>query len=67
MIINKCPKPAQLKQLLPLENLTRQFEKRSGLSIANLERTVPFVVSPGWVLPKTTIALNKSEAKQNHN
>ena len=65
-IIKKRPKPAQLRQLSPLENLTRQFEKRSGLRIANLERTVPFIVSPWWVPPKTTIALNKSEAKQNH-
>ena len=50
-----------------MENLTRQFEKKSGLKIANLEKTVPFIVSPWWVPPKTIIALNKSEAKQNHN
>lgn len=43
-IINKHPKSAQLKQLLPLENLIRQFEKRSGLKTANFERTVPFIV-----------------------
>ena len=65
-IINKRPKSAQLKQLSPLENLTRQFEKRTGLKIAKLERTVPFIVSPWWVPPKKTIAQDKSEAKQNH-
>ena len=65
-IISNCPKPAQSKQLSALECLTRQFEERSGLSIANLERTVPFIAPPWWVPPKTTIAPNKFEAKQNH-
>ena len=65
-IISNRPKPAQSKQLSPLECLIRQFEERSSLSIANLERTVPFIAPPWWVPPKTTIAPNKSEAKQNH-
>ena len=65
-IINKRPKLARLKQHSPLENLTRQLEKRSGLSIANFEKTVSFIVSPWWVPPKTIIALNNSEAKETH-
>lgn len=66
-IIKKHPKPAQLRQLLPFENFTHQFEKKSGLRIANFKRTAPFIISLWWVPPKTTIALNKSEAKQNYN
>lgn len=36
-IISKCSKPAQLKQLSNSKNLTYQFEKKSGLSIARLK------------------------------
>lgn len=65
-VSNIRPKSAQSKQLSPLESLKRQFEERSGLNIANLERTVPFIAPPWEVPPRTTIASNKSKAKQNH-
>ncbi len=65
-IINNSPKLAPFKQLSSLESLTRQFEERSGLSIVDLEKTVPFIAPPWWIPTKTTIAPNKSEAKQNH-
>lgn len=66
-IISQRPQPSEIKNISPLEILSRRFEKRFNCKIKDLERTIPFITPPWWTPPLTKIAPSKNEAKISHN
>ena len=54
------------RRMPPLEALFARYEKTSGMKVKDLEKVVPYVVSPRWRPPKTTISSNSKAAKELH-
>ena len=44
------------RQVPPLEALSVRYERTSGQKIKDLEKVIPYVVSPWWRPPKTVIS-----------
>lgn len=50
----------------PLEIATRRFESRTGQSIQNLEKIIPYVTAPWWTPPTLQNAQDKSKGREQH-
>ena len=54
------------RHITPLETLIKRYEVRSGLSIDQLEKKLPYIVPPWWKSPHTCIKPSKEQAKSHH-
>ena len=54
------------RRITPLEALVRRYEVRSGLSIDQLEKKLPYITPPWCKSPHTCIEPSKEQAKLHH-